>query len=90
MGIKLRTAPRFYLPDDNGDPAVGWKIYTYEPGTLIAKSTFTDNARTATNTNPVILNARGEADIWWSGSYKVVIKDSNDVTKYTVDNLARS
>lgn len=86
MGIKLRAQPKFFMLDNNNDPAVGWKIYTYETGTTTPKATFTDNAQTGTNANPTILNARGEADIWWSGAYKVVVKDSNDVTIYTVDN----
>lgn len=85
MGVKLRAAPRFYLAN-KGEPAVGWKIYTYEPGTLENKKTYTDNARTATNTNPIILDEYGEADVWWLGSYKVVIKDKNDVIIQTIDN----
>lgn len=79
MGIKLRANPKFQQLDGNGDPLVGGKVYTYEPGTTTPKATYTDNAKTATNDNPVILNARGEADIWWDGSYKVVITDANDV-----------
>ena len=86
MGIKLRAAPKFHVDDNNGDPAVGWKVHTYEPGTLVNKHTYTDNAQTATNANPVILDARGEADIWWDGVYKVVVKDDADVVIYTVDN----
>lgn len=79
MGIKLRANPKFQQLDGNGDPLVGGKVYTYEPGTTTPKATYTDNAKTATNDNPVILNARGEADIWWDGIYKVVITDANDV-----------
>jgi len=86
MGIKLRASPRFHVADNNGDPANGWKVHTYEPGTLTNKPTYTDSASGIANANPVVLNARGEADIWWDGGYKVVIKDANDVVIYTVDN----
>lgn len=86
MGTKLRASPKFSMIDSNGDPAAGYKIHTYVAGTTTNKATYTDNAQSATNTNPVILDSRGEADIWWSGSYKVVVKDSDDVTIYTVDN----
>ena len=86
MPLTLNPPPKFFLNDAIGDPAVGWKIYTYEPGTAVLKSTYTTSAGTVANTNPVILNARGEADIWWDGSYKVVIKDADDNTIYTSDN----
>jgi hypothetical protein len=39
------------------------------------------------NTNPVILDARGEAVIFWTGVYKVVLKDASDVTIWSVDNI---
>lgn len=86
MGTKLRASPKFSMTDNNGNPASGWKIYTYVSGTTTPKATYIDNAQSAANTNPVILDSRGEANIWWSGSYKVVVTDANDVTIYTVDN----
>jgi len=83
---ELAPSPRFKFWDNNGDPAIGWKVYTYEAGTLTPKPTYTDYTGSTANTNPVILNARGEEDIWWDGVYKVVIKDDDDNTIYTVDN----
>ena len=83
----LLASPKFFLIDGNGDPAVGWQVFTYEVGTTTPKATYTDAAAGTANTNPVILNARGEADIWWDGEYKVVIKDEDDNTIYTVDNF---
>lgn len=83
---KLRANPKFHLEQSDGTPAAGWKIYTYVAGTTTAKDTYTDYAEGTPNANPVILDSRGEADIWWSGTYKVRVDDENDVTIFTVDN----
>lgn len=77
--------PKFYAWDDNGNPLSGGKVYTYQAGTNKPKATFTgENGETA-NTNPVILNAAGYASIYLAGAYKIVVKDQNDVTVWTVD-----
>jgi hypothetical protein len=69
-----------------GAPLVGGKVYTYDAGTTNPRTTYQDAAGTVPNANPVILDARGEAVIYWSGTYKVVLKDALDNTIYTVDN----
>lgn len=73
-----------------GAPLVGGKIYTYNAGTSTPRPTYQDAAATVPNTNPVILDARGEALVFWSGAYKVVLKDAADVTVWTVDNVVDS
>jgi len=83
---KLYPAPVFQWLTSSGTPAVGWKVYTYEGGTSTPKDTYTDASQTTPNANPVILNSRGEADIYFSGVYKLVIKDDSDVTQDTIDN----
>lgn len=70
-----------------GAPLVGGKVYTYDAGTNSPRPTYQDAAGTVPNTNPVILDARGEATIFWSGAYKVVLKDAADVTIWTIDNV---
>lgn len=89
MGVKLRAAGRFYLAN-KGQPAVGWKIETFTAGTSpIAanhKATFVDHARSAENTNPIVLDEWGQADIWWSGTYKITISDANNTLIDTIDN----
>lgn len=59
-----------------GAPLVGGKIFTYDSGTLNPRTTWQDAGQIATNTNPVILDARGEATIFWSGAYRVIVQDS--------------
>jgi len=53
-------------------------------------ATYTTGAGTVANANPVILDSRGEANIWYTTgtSYKVVLADSADALIWTVDNIA--
>lgn len=72
-----------------GIPLVGGKIYTYAAGTSTPKATYTDVSGTIPQANPIILNSRGEPSnaIYWSGSYKVEIRDALNNLIYTVDNF---
>lgn len=76
---------RFF--DANGVPLAGGKLYSYSAGTSTPKATYTDSSGFAANTNPVVLNANGEANVWISGNYKFVLADSSDVVQWTVDNV---
>ncbi|HRH28257.1 MAG TPA: glycosyl hydrolase family 28-related protein [Aquabacterium sp.] len=73
--------------DGAGKPLVGGKLYTYDAGTSTPRPTYADAAGTIANTNPVVLDARGEATIFWSGAYKVVLKDASDNTIWSVDDV---
>lgn len=86
MALRQLPAPKWTVPGNSGGVASGWKVYTYAPGTTTAKNTYTDSTGGTANANPVVLDSRGEASIWWDGTYKVVVKDQNDVTKFTEDN----
>lgn len=79
---------KFQAFDSSGDPLSGGKLYTYDAGTTTPKTTYTDSTLGTPNTNPVILDSRGEANVWLSGGYKFVLKDSADATIYTVDNIS--
>ena len=73
----------------NGEPLVGGKLYTYTAGTTTPQATYTDSAGGTANTNPVILDSRGEANIWLGGAtYKFKLADANDVEIWTVDNIS--
>jgi hypothetical protein len=69
--------------------AAGAKIYTYEAGTSTDKATYSDQALTSANANPVIADSNGEATIWLKddGLYKIVINDSDDVLICSFDNV---
>jgi microcystin-dependent protein len=73
----------------NGEPLVGGKLYTYVAGTTTPSPTYTDNTGSTPNANPVILDARGEADVWLGEStYKFKLTDANDVEIWTVDYIS--
>ena len=75
--------------DSNGDPLIGGKIYTYIGGTTTPLATYTDSTGATPNANPVVLDANGQANIWLGPSfYKIIVKNSSDVTQYTTDNVA--
>jgi hypothetical protein len=85
----LSPSPKTQFLDASGNPLVGGKVYTYAAGTTTPLATFTTGAGTVANTNPVILDSRGEANIWYSNgtSYKVALTDSADALIWTVDNI---
>jgi len=78
--------------DSNGDPLTGGKLYSYVAGTSTPASTYTDESGATPNANPTILDSDGRADVWLSATtnYKFVLKDSADVTIWTVDDVSGS
>ena len=69
--------------------AAGAKIYTYLAGTSTDKPTYSDQALTVANANPVIADSNGEAQVWLKDDalYKIVINDSSDVLISSTDNV---
>src|SRR6185437_5087070 len=75
---------RFF--DNAGLPLAGGLVYTYQSGTSIPLETFTDSTGDTPNTNPIVLDADGYADIWLGDTpYKFVLADADDVTIRFVD-----
>ena len=85
----LAPQPRFRIVDADGIALEGGKVYTYAAGTSTPKDSYTDSTLGSANTNPVILDVRGEADIWLYGAYKIIVTDSLDVLlpDHTIDNV---
>jgi hypothetical protein len=48
----------------------------YVPGTLTPANTWQDSGQTTLNTNPIILDSRGQAIIYGIGSYRQILSDS--------------
>lgn len=87
MAYKL-DGTRFKAWTDAGAPLVGGKLYTYSSGTTTPKATYTDSTQGSANTNPIILDARGEADVWLgSGAYTFLLQTSAGVTVDTEDGV---
>ena len=85
----LTPTPKQQFFDANGNPLVAGKVYTYAGGTTTPIATYTDQTGATANTNPIILDSRGMANIWLQPTiaYKFLITDSTDVTQYTTDNI---
>lgn len=84
----LLPMPMAQFFDNNGLPLAGGLISTFAAGTTTNLPSFTDSSGTVANTNPVVLNSSGRANIWLSNvPYKIVVKTSTGVTIYSVDNV---
>jgi len=84
----IAPQPKLQFFDANGDPLVGGRLYSYIAGTTTPQATYTDESGSTTNTNPVILDSRGEASVWFgAGTYKLALKTAADVDVWTVDNI---
>lgn len=70
--------PKFYAWDRNGKPLAFGKLYTYQARTNTPKPTYQSEDQVVENTNPVILNGEGYANVYLDGSYKMVLKDDKD------------
>lgn len=85
---------KFKAWDNNGNPLVGGKLFTYAAGTTTPIATYTDALQSGTNTNPVILNARGEANVYLlpNVGYKFLLQDSlgNTIPGWPVDNIVNA
>ena len=66
--------PKFRADDSNGQPMSFGYVYSYVPGTTTPKATYTDASGDTANTNPVVLDNKGEADIYIDGDTKLVLK----------------
>ena len=82
----IMFAPKFHVDDESGSPLSGGLVYTYDAGTTTPKDTYADSGAVTPNANPTVLDSRGEATMYGTGTYKVVVKTSGGTTVYTVDN----
>lgn len=82
------TYPRFTAVI-NGGVVSGGYVYTYETGTATPLTTYTDQTGDTENSNPVVLDTDGQADIWLiSGKqYRFVVQDSDETTLATIDEI---
>lgn len=78
---------RFY--DNNNNPLAGGFLYTYAAGTTTPAPTYTDATAVTQNSNPIILNARGEASVWMPATqaYKMILEDAFGNLIWTVDQI---
>lgn len=84
----LSPLPKMQFFSTAGVPLVGGKLYTYAAGTTTPLATYTSQSGITANTNPIILDSRGEANVWLSSAaYKLKLTTAADVEIWTVDNV---
>lgn len=85
----LSPVAKMQFLDAAGAPLAGGLVYTYAAGTTTPLATYTDSSGGTANSNPIVLDSRGEANIWLSATtYKFKLCDSTNTEIWTVDNIA--
>lgn len=85
--LALILHPKLRVLDDDGNALSGGRVYTYEAGSTAPIVTYSDPAQTVANANPVTLDSQGEAAIYVTGAWKMVIKDASGVLVRSHDGL---
>lgn len=89
MTTVLSPAPVLRVYDNAGNLAISGSVYTYIAGTSTPTATYTDSTGVTPNTNPIILNSRGECSIWLAPTqaYKIVAYDASANLLWSKDNI---
>jgi hypothetical protein len=93
----LSPSPKQKFFDNNGNPLVNGKLFVYTAGTSTKATTYTSSTGLSLNTNPIILDYRGECNLWLQPNvaYKYVLAPSTDSDPptnpiFTVDQIVSS
>lgn len=82
--------PQFFT--DAGAVAASHNLHTFAAGTTSDQATYSDQALTSLNANPIVLDSAGRATIFLNpalGSYKFELKDPTDTTTlWTRDDVS--
>lgn len=84
------ASPKVQFLSSAGVPLVNGTVTTYLAGTTTPTDTWQDSALSVLNTNPISLDARGEAVVWLDSSktYKFLLKNASGVSQWTVDSIS--
>lgn len=92
--VNLAPLAKLRFVDNNGVPLAGGKVFTYAAGSTTKQATYTDASGATPNPNPVMLDSRGEAAIWFDQTlaYKVTLAPSTDTDPptspiWTIDGI---
>jgi hypothetical protein len=92
--LNLSPLPLQKFFDNDGRPLVAGLLFIYAAGTTTKVSTWQESAGVSLNSNPIILNFRGEARVWLDPTlaYKFVLAPANDTDPptapiWTVDDI---
>jgi len=94
MTTTLSPVPKLQFFTNDGKPANGYKLFTYIAGTSTKLATYTDSTGGTPNSNPIVLDFRGEARVWLPPNtpYKFVFAPGTDTDPpgspiWTVDQV---
>jgi hypothetical protein len=94
MSGTIAPFPKHAFLTNDGDPAVGYKLFCYASGTTTKINSFSDADLTSANANPIILDAAGRATIFLTPglTYKFVLATPTDTDPptspvWTVDGV---
>lgn len=89
MTVALAPSPVFSWVTPQGEPAVGYQLFTYVAGTSTPQATYTDSTGLQQNLNPVVLNAYGFASVWLTEAqtYKLILQDLNGNVVFSQDQI---
>ncbi len=87
MNLSPLLRQRFF--DQSGLPLAGGELFSYQAGTTTPLVTYKNQGGT-TNSNPVVLDAYGYADVWLDSTlaYKFLLQDVNGNVQWTIDNVS--
>ncbi len=95
MNLSPLPLQKFFSND--GTPLAGGLLFTYAAGTATKIATWQETTGSVLNTNPIVLDFRGECRVWLDPtlSYKFVLAPPTDTDPpgnpiWTVDNIAGS
>lgn len=94
MSTVLSPLPIQKFFDNNGQPLANGKLFTYKAATSAKLATYIDSTGGTPNTNPIILDYRGECRLWIDPTlaYQYVLAPSTDTDPptnpfWSVDNI---
>lgn len=76
--------PLFTAYDTDGYPLIGGRLWSFEANTTTPKATYADPYGLSANTNPVILDAMGQAVVWLDGFYHLRLENADGVQLWEV------
>lgn len=93
MAGTIAPFPKHVFLTNDGDPAVGYKLFAYAAGTTTKINTYSNATLTSANTNPIVLDSAGRATIFLDAvTYKFVLAPPTDTDPptspvWTVDGV---
>lgn len=92
MNLSPWPVSKFF--DNDGEPMAAGLLYVYAAGSTTKLATWQDSAGSSLNSNPIVLNFRGECRVWLDPTlaYKFVLSPPTDTDPptnpiWTVDNI---